>query len=83
MTYQHVGQQDGYENDEDHPQDVGHRKVWNFPTLIDLFNTNATGCLAEDTIKHKLSCCHSDSLEDGATRSGEGSRLIEREQVKS
>ena len=75
MTYQQVGQQDGYENNEDHPQDVGHGKVRNFPTLIDLLNTNATGCLAEDTIEYKLSCHHGECLEDGTTRSGEGSRL--------
>jgi len=75
VTYQQVGQQDGHENDEHYPQDIGHGREGDFPMPVDLLDANATGCLAEDVIEYKLSCCHGDCLEDGATRCGEGSRL--------
>ena len=79
MTYQQVGQQDGHENDEHYPQDVGHRKEGDYPMPVDLLDANATRCLAEDVIEYKLSCCHGDCLEDGAKGRGEGSGLGENE----
>ena len=65
MTYQQVGEQNGHQNEKDHPQEVGHHLEWDlFGDLSDAVYTSRS--LLENTVKLKLPGGHCHSLENGA-----------------
>ena len=71
-TYQEIGEKDWHEDYEGNPQEVRDGWIWDLLLRVHFWG------LTEDGVEFELSSGHGDGFEEGASRSGEWSSLVEK-----